>query len=157
MAHDGGKDGIANRISCRQLAALLEERPSFVIGKVERKAREAVLRPQEISDWRNASSGQSGTRRVAAHPTRSLALARDRNPPQVRAASLPTTGRPLVSHPPGSVTERRFLHRRRTGAGTLMLSSKHTTRRPSHSPGPRKRSASGGSKIGVSLNSDASY
>ena len=43
MAHDGGKDGIAKRISCRQLAALLKERPSFVIGKVERKAREAGL------------------------------------------------------------------------------------------------------------------
>ncbi|TMJ92521.1 MAG: DUF5131 family protein [Alphaproteobacteria bacterium] len=38
-----------------------------------------------------------------------------------------------------------------------MLSSQHTTRQPSHSPGPRKRSTSGRSKIAVSLNSDSGY
>jgi transposase len=36
-------------------------------------------------------------------------------------------------------------------------SSQPTTRPPSHSPGPRKRSASAGSKIAVSLNSDSGY
>ena len=95
LGRDGGKDGIAKPISCHQLATLLKERPSFVIGRVERKAREAALRPQRISDLRNTSSGQNGTRRVAAPPTRSPALARNRNPSQVRAASLPTTGRPI--------------------------------------------------------------
>jgi hypothetical protein len=38
-----------------------------------------------------------------------------------------------------------------------MLSSRHTTRQPSHSSGLRKRSTSGGSKIAVSLNSDSRY
>ena len=37
---------------------------------------------------------------------------------------------------------------------TSMLSSPLTTKQPSHSPGPRKKSISGGSKIAVSLNSD---
>ena len=40
---------------------------------------------------------------------------------------------------------------------TSMLSSRHTTRQPSHSPGLRKRSTSGGSKIAVSLNSNSRY
>ena len=40
---------------------------------------------------------------------------------------------------------------------TSMRSSQHTTRPPSHSPGPRKGSTSGGSKTAVSLSSDSGY
>src|SRR6266480_3176031 len=40
---------------------------------------------------------------------------------------------------------------------TSMLSSQHTTRQQSPSPGPRKRSISGDSRIAVSLNSDSGY
>ena len=36
-----------------------------------------------------------------------------------------------------------------------MLSSPPTTRQPSHSPGPRKKSTGAGSKIAVSLNFDS--
>jgi hypothetical protein len=60
-----------------------------------------------------------------------------------------------VFHPARPVTERRFLHHRRTFGGAPRGSSQHTTRPPSHSHGPRKRFTSGGSKIAVSLNSDS--
>jgi Transglycosylase SLT domain len=152
LGRDGGKDGIAKPISCHQLATLLKERPSFVIGKVERKAREAALRPQRISDRRNTSSGQSRTRRVAAPPTRSLALARNRNPSpsQVRAASLPTTGssirRPrtsLLAASGKSGKSAGAVSRSTSKASTLSKSGPASGRLPASSPNGigRKHSA----------------
>jgi len=51
---EGGKDGILKPTSCRQLAALLKEQPSFLIGKVEGNVHEPALRRQGIPDGRNA-------------------------------------------------------------------------------------------------------
>lgn len=45
LGREGGKDAIAKPTSCRQLAALLKEKPSFFIGELERHVREGVLRP----------------------------------------------------------------------------------------------------------------
>jgi hypothetical protein len=45
LGREGGKDGIAKPTSCRQLAALLKEQPSFFIGELERHVREGTLRP----------------------------------------------------------------------------------------------------------------
>jgi hypothetical protein len=44
LGSEGGKDGIAKPTSCRQLAALLKEQPSFFIGELERHVREGTLR-----------------------------------------------------------------------------------------------------------------
>ena len=90
LGREGGKDGIPKPTSCGQLAALLTEQPSFFIGKTRPNVREAASSPQASPDRRNASSGQSGMRRVAARPTGSVAT-RNRNPLQVRTALLPST------------------------------------------------------------------
>jgi hypothetical protein len=45
LRDEGGKDAVAKPTSCRQLAALLKEQPSFFIGELERRVREGTLRP----------------------------------------------------------------------------------------------------------------
>ena len=132
LGREGGKAGIAKPTSCRQLAGLLRARPSFVIGKVERKAGEPTLRPLGIPDWRNASSGQSGTRRAAAPPTRSLALARTRNPSQVRMASLPAT----IRQPRTSLLAAAGKSEKSAGATSTLLSNsgRASGRLPASSP-----------------------
>jgi hypothetical protein len=82
LGREGGKDGIAKATSCRQLAAL----PSFFIGKVKRKVREAALRPHGIPDWPNAS------RSVTAP---------NRNPLQ---AELPTSQVPIPKPNPSAAS-----------------------------------------------------
>ena len=146
LGREGGKDGILKPILCRQLAALLKGQPSFLIGKVEGSVREAALRPQGIPDGRNASSGQSVTRRVAAGPTGSVAA---RNG-QVRAASLPTTERatrqPKTSPSAASAELRRSSAAlaksgKSTGAA-LRATSVASTLSDSKSASPRSRTVS---------------
>ena len=87
LGRETGKDGITRPTSCRLLAALLKEPPAFLIGPIERKLRDAASRPGGISDGRNASAGQSMTKRLTAGPVVTVS-ARNK---QVRTASLPTT------------------------------------------------------------------
>jgi soluble lytic murein transglycosylase-like protein len=85
-ADDDEKDKISTPASCRQLAALLKERPSVFVAKVERKVREAALLPQ-TSDRRNAAARASGAKR-AASGLKESAAARNRRLLLVRTASL---------------------------------------------------------------------
>ena len=85
LGRETGKDGITRPTSCRSLAALLKEPPAF--GPIERKLRDAASRPGGISDGRNASAGQSMTKRLSAGPVATVS-ARNK---EVRTASLPTT------------------------------------------------------------------
>ncbi|MGZ9089855.1 MAG: hypothetical protein ACXW3Q_14335 [Rhodoplanes sp.] len=87
LGREDETDGITTRASCRQLAALLKERPSVFISKVERKVREAALRLPDIPDRRHAVTGPSGAKRTAAGLTGSAA-ARNRKLLLVRSASL---------------------------------------------------------------------
>ncbi len=63
LGRQGGKDGIAKPTSCRQLAALLKEQPSFFIGELERHVREGALRPWGVQ----LSAGFSRARVLAAY------------------------------------------------------------------------------------------
>jgi len=63
LGRQGGKDGIAKPTSCRQLAALLKEQPSFFIGELERRVREGTLRPWGVQ----LSAGFSRARVLAAY------------------------------------------------------------------------------------------
>jgi hypothetical protein len=65
------KDGVAKSTSCRQLAALLTERPAFSVGKVKRTARDIVkpargakVRRSSARLSRSATSTRSKRRRV---------------------------------------------------------------------------------------------
>ncbi len=87
LGREDEKDRITTPASCRQLAALLKERPSVFVAKVERKVREAALRLPDIPDRRNAVTGASGAKRVAVGLTGSAA-ARNRKFLLVRSASL---------------------------------------------------------------------
>jgi Transglycosylase SLT domain/SPOR domain len=63
LGREGGKDGIAKPTSCRQLAALLKEQPSFFIGELERHVREGALRPWGVQ----LSAGFSRARVLEAY------------------------------------------------------------------------------------------
>jgi Transglycosylase SLT domain/SPOR domain len=63
FGREGRKDGIAKRTSCRQLAALLKEQPTFFIGELERRVREGTLRPWGVQ----LSAGFSRARVLAAY------------------------------------------------------------------------------------------
>ncbi len=63
LGREGGKDGIAKPTSCRQLAALLKEQPTFFIGELERRVQEGTLRPWGVQ----LSAGFSRTRVLAAY------------------------------------------------------------------------------------------
>lgn len=63
LGREGRKDGIAKPTSCRQLAALLKEQPTFFIGELERRVREGTLRPWGVQ----LSAGFSRTRVLAAY------------------------------------------------------------------------------------------
>jgi hypothetical protein len=63
LGREGRKDVIAKPTSCRQLAALLKEQPSFFIGELERRVREGTLRPWGVQ----LSAGFSRARVLAAY------------------------------------------------------------------------------------------
>jgi hypothetical protein len=85
-ADDDEKDKTTTPASCGQLAALLKERPSVFVAKVERKVREAALLP-ETSDRRNAAARAGGAKRAPSRVTESDA-ARNRRLLLVRTAYL---------------------------------------------------------------------
>jgi hypothetical protein len=88
LGRETRKDRIAKPTSCGLLTALLKERPTLLIGPVERKVREAAIKPGDILDGRQKTSvGQSMTRRLAAGP---IGIVTQHNS-QVRKVSLPTT------------------------------------------------------------------
>jgi hypothetical protein len=63
LGREGNKDGIARPTSCRQLAALLRQQPSFFIGELERRVREGTLRPWGVQ----LSAGFSRSRALQAY------------------------------------------------------------------------------------------
>lgn len=64
LARDA-KDGITRPTSCRQLAALLREQPTFFIGELERRVREGSARPWGVQ----LSAGFSREHVLAAYGT----------------------------------------------------------------------------------------
>ena len=69
LGRETRKKGIAKSTSCGLLTAVLKEPPALVIGPVERKVREAAIKPSEILDGRQKPSvGQSVKGRLAAGP-----------------------------------------------------------------------------------------
>jgi hypothetical protein len=63
LRQEGSKDAIAKPASCRQLAALLKEQPSFFIGELERRVTEGTLRPWGVQ----LSAGFSRARVIEAY------------------------------------------------------------------------------------------
>jgi len=83
LGREGGKDGIAKPTSCRQLAALLKEQPTFFIGELERRVQEGTLRPWGVQ----LSAGFSRARALAAYARierQYRALLEDRDPMIIR-------------------------------------------------------------------------
>ena len=71
LGRETRKKGIAKPTSCALLTAVLKEPPAFMIGPVERKVREAAIKPRNVLDERQKPSvSQSVKGRLAAGPMR---------------------------------------------------------------------------------------
>jgi hypothetical protein len=71
LGRETRKKGIAKPTSCALLTAVFKEPPAFMIGPVERKVREAAIKPRNILEERQKPSvSQSVKGRLAAGPMR---------------------------------------------------------------------------------------
>lgn len=71
LGRETTKVGVAKPTSCGLLTAVLKEPPAFIVGQVERKVREAAIKPGEILvGQQKPSAGQSVKGRLAAGPMR---------------------------------------------------------------------------------------
>ena len=99
LGREGGKSGIAPPTSCRQLAMLLKEQPSLVIGKVEHTGRVTTSARQGIPDRPNTFTGQD--ERISADLIAGV-TARNRNSLQAHVGLLPTPEVPIPKPSPSA-------------------------------------------------------